>query len=172
MLHGAGPEYIAQGNAVVADLEAGDIGLRLGDDGVIIAPAHIVALRLFKTAGIVRCQLLPCRIKLGAIAGSAVIIRLTERVAKGAVKQVIGFLAPLKELLGYIKSAGELIRTVGLAAGVALSAGDHTRAGSLVGGAERAQQGLLLVVGCRGRSKQEQYPRHQRHKYTKAQYNG
>ena len=156
VLYGAGPEHIAQGNAVVADLEAGDIGLRLGDDGVIIAQAHIVALRLFKTAGIIRCQLLPCRIKLGAIAGSAVIIRLAERVAKRAVEQVVGFLAPFKELLGYIIRAGELIRTVGLAAGVALSAGDHTRAGSLVGGAERAQQGLLLVVGCRGRSKQEQ----------------
>ena len=149
VLHGTGPEHVAQGDAVVIHVKAGNSGLNGPDDGVIVAAADIVALHPHKTVAVLVGQGPPGGVEAGAIAPVG-LIGSGQPVADGAVICIGGGLTPPEEGPGNVAAAGELIRAVGLAACIARAGGNDPRAAGLEPLAQGPQQLLLLVVGGGG----------------------
>ena len=170
MLHGTGPEHVAQGDAVVIHVKAGNSGLNGPDDGVIVAAADIVPLHPQKAVAVLVGQGPPGGVEIGAVAPVGV-IGGREPVADGAVVCIRGGLAPPEKGPGDVAAAGELIRTVGLAAGVAGAGGNDPRAAGFKALAQCAQQLLLLVIGGGGRCEHRQDHRNGRHQQRQAKQN-
>ena len=158
VLHGPGPDHVPQGDAVVGDVEGGDLVLQRVDADVVVFRPHEVPLGPAEAVGVLLRQALPRGVKPGAVAGGAVVIGLAEGVADAAVVGVGGFLAPLEEGPGRSGAGGEHIHAVGLAAGIAGGLGDG--AGIAVGfvlGAQLAQHPLLQIVRRRGPRQRQQH---------------
>ena len=85
MLDGAGEENVAQGNAVVVDVKAGDILGHSIHHTMIVVVIDVVTLAGEKAVVVLFGQSLPRGVKVGAVAGAALVIGGIQRFADVAV---------------------------------------------------------------------------------------
>ena len=168
MLRRARPEDVAQGDAVIVRGESGDVCLQFRDDRLIVAQADIVALDAQKARAVLVVERAPRVVEIRAVARTAAVVRVLQALAHGAVICIVLLQAPLEKRLGRVIAAGKLIGAVGLFAEVARPGRDHAWAARLELGAERAEQGFLLIIRRRRPGKQEHQARQQHRDRQKA----
>ena len=169
VLDGAGEEHVTQRDAVIVDIEAGDVLGDLVDDAVVIFGIDIVALAGQKTIIVFLGQLFPGSIEVVAVAGAAVIIGGLQRLADLAVVFVFRLLAPLCKGQRAAGGAGKLVGAVGLAADIAGIIDDGAGVAALIAGGKLAQQLKFLVIGGGGAGPEQEQRQHQCGAQEKAQ---
>ena len=151
MLHGPAPEHVFQRHGVFFDIEAVHLVLHQRDHLIIELVLGVVVLGLSEGALIGVGHVLPRGVEVGAVAVGNAVIGAVQRIADIAVNALVALLAPLGEVVGNARIAGEHVHAVGFSAGIAGGGGDDAGVIGRADLVEAAQRVVIGVVPLHGR---------------------